>query len=83
MRCSALKSRGRPGDDEEMGYCCSGLNVRVYGPPSGMLAGLAVLGEEESGHDLEQGNLLGPGAVLEEQGGDLVQAAEAVRASGR
>lgn len=82
MRCSALESGSRHGDDEETNYCCSALSARAYGPVNGMVAGLAVLGEEESEHDLREGNLSAPYAVLEQED-DLVLVAEAVRASGR
>lgn len=53
MRCLAPKSRGRPVDDEETKHCCSVLSARAYGPANVTAVGLAVLGEEESVHDLE------------------------------
>lgn len=53
MRCLAPRSRSRPGDDEETTHCCSVLSARAYALTDGTVVGLAVLGEEESEHDLE------------------------------
>lgn len=84
-RCLGPKSRGRRDGYGETKNCCSVLSARVYAPANGTVVGLAVLGEEESVHDLEKGSLLvALDAALVEREDDLVLAAEAaVRASGR
>lgn len=84
MRYLAPESRSHRDDDEETTHCCNVPSARAYVLTNGPVVGLAVFGEEESEHDLEQGNLsVLLDAVFVEREDDLGLAAEAaVRASG-
>lgn len=83
MRCLAPESRSHRDDDEETTHCCNVPSARAYVLTNG--PDLAVFGEEESEHDLEQGNLsVLLDVVFVEREDDLELVAEAaVRASGR
>lgn len=83
MRCLGPESKSHRDDDEETTHCCNVPSARAYVLTNETV--VAVFGEEESEHDLEQGNLsvlLDAASVEREDGLELVAEA-AVRASGR